>query len=214
MTPIKVLLVDDQTLVRQGINSLLQLREHIEVVAQLPDGSGVMEAIKIHQPDIMLLDIRMPVMNGLEVLEVMKADGIKLPTLILTTFDEHELVLQCIELGALGYLRKDVSLDALIGAIEAIAIGKSWFQPAVTQRHQGVTVQSVEQQTVELTEQLTDGEIQVLRLAAGGYSNNEIAGALHKSLGTVRNNMSFILAKLQVRDRTRAVLKAIEHGLI
>ena len=214
MTPIKILLVDDQTLVRQGIYSLLQLRKHIEVVAQLPDGSGVIETIKSHQPDIMLLDIRMPVMNGLEVLEAMKADDIKLPTLILTTFDEHELVLQCIELGAQGYLRKDDSHDSLIGAIEAVAAGKSWYQPAVTQRHQKISGQSAEQQTIELTEQLTDGEIQVLRLAAGGYSNNEIAAALHKSLGTIRNNMSFILAKLQVRDRTRAVLKAIEHGLI
>lgn len=214
MTPIKVLLVDDQTLVRQGIFGLLQLKKHIEVVAQLPDGSCVLETIKSHQPDILLLDIRMPIMNGLEVLEAMKEGSITLPTLILTTFDEHELVLQCIELGALGYLRKDVSLDSLIGAIEAVACGKPWYQPAVTQRHQQNAGPTVEHKPIELIEPLTEGEIQVLRLAAGGYSNNEIADALHKSLGTVRNSMSFVLAKLQVRDRTRAVLKAIEHGLI
>jgi DNA-binding NarL/FixJ family response regulator len=211
--PIKVLLVDDQNLVKMGICSLLELSGNIDVVAQLEDGTGVLAAIEKYQPDIMLLDIRMPNMNGLEVLGAMKEQGVSLPALILTTFDEHDLVLKCMKLGAKGYLRKDVSLDALMKAIDTVVAGELWIQPAIT--NQLIENNSfIQAQSSEVIEPLTNSEVQVLRLAAAGYSNNEIAEAIHKSAGTVRNQMSFILAKLQVRDRTRAVLKAIEHGLI
>lgn len=213
MQTIKVLLVDDQTLVRQGICSLLQLREHIEVVAQVEDGSGVDKAIKVYKPDILLLDIRMPVKNGLDVLKEMAEQQIQLPTLILTTFDEHELVLECIKYGAKGYLRKDADLESLITAIDAVAAGDCWFQPAISNRIKQNSTNELKSDEM-LIEPLTPSEVQILRLAAAGYSNNEIATAMHRSLGTVRNTMSFILAKLQARDRTRAVLKAIEHGLI
>jgi DNA-binding NarL/FixJ family response regulator len=211
--PIKLLLVDDQNLVKMGICSLLELSGNIDVIAQLEDGTGVLAAIEKYQPDIMLLDIRMPNMNGLEVLGVMKEQGVGLPTLILTTFDEHDLVLKCMKLGAKGYLRKDVSLDALMKAIDAVVAGELWVQPAIT-NHVIESSSFGQTQSTEVIEPLTNSEVQVLRLAAAGYSNNEIAQAIHKSAGTVRNQMSFILAKLQVRDRTRAVLKAIEHGLI
>jgi DNA-binding NarL/FixJ family response regulator len=211
--PIKVLLVDDQNLVKMGICSLLELSGNIDVVAQLEDGTGVLAAIEKYQPDIMLLDIRMPNMNGLEVLGAMKEQGVSLPALILTTFDEHDLVLKCMKLGAKGYLRKDVSLDALMKAIDAVVAGELWIQPAIT-NHVIENSSFSQTQSTEVIEPLTNSEVQVLRLAAAGYSNNEIAQAIHKSAGTVRNQMSFILAKLQVRDRTRAVLKAIEHGLI
>jgi DNA-binding NarL/FixJ family response regulator len=210
---IQLLLVDDQNLVKMGLCSLLQLSGHIEVVAQLDDGIGVIEAIEENQPDIMLLDIRMPNMNGLEVLAAMQEQSIVLPTLILTTFDEHDLVLKCMELGAKGYLRKDVSLEVLIKAIDTIVAGGLWIQPAVTNQILE-NKDFVRSKSTEVIEALTAGEVQVLRLVAAGYSNKEIADAIHKSMGTVRNQMSFILAKLQVRDRTRAVLKAIEHGLI
>jgi DNA-binding NarL/FixJ family response regulator len=210
---IQLLLVDDQNLVKMGLCSLLQLSGHIEVAAQLDDGIGVIEAIEENQPDIMLLDIRMPNMNGLEVLAAMQEQSIVLPTLILTTFDEHDLVLKCMELGAKGYLRKDVSLEVLIKAIDTIVAGGLWIQPAVTNQILE-NKDFVRSKSTEVIEALTTGEVQVLRLVAAGYSNKEIADAIHKSMGTVRNQMSFILAKLQVRDRTRAVLKAIEHGLI
>ncbi|TQV86032.1 response regulator transcription factor [Aliikangiella coralliicola] len=209
----KLLLVDDQNLVRMGICSLLQLTDHIDVVEQLDDGTGVLSAINEHQPDIMLLDIRMPRMDGLAVLETLNAHKINLPTLILTTFDEHELVLNCLELGAKGYLRKDVTLENLVNAIDAVAAGKMWVQPAITNQvleHKDV----IKSDKNDVIEPLSENEIQVLRLIAAGYSNNEIASAIHRSVGTVRNLVSFILAKLQVRDRTRAVLKAIENGLI
>ncbi|WP_444996609.1 response regulator transcription factor [Aliikangiella sp. IMCC44359] len=210
---IKLLLVDDQNLVRMGICSLLQLTKHINVVEQLDDGTGVLKAIERLQPDIMLLDIRMPRMDGLAVLSALKKNNIILPTLILTTFDEHELVLNCMKLGANGYLRKDVTLEILVNAIDAVAAGEMWIQPAVTNQimeHKSV-IKSEENQIIE---RLSANEVQVLRLIAAGYSNNEIAQAIHRSVGTVRNVVSFILAKLHVRDRTRAVLKAIENGLI
>ena len=212
---IKLLLVDDQNLVKMGLCSLLQLSGNIEVVAQLDDGVGVIDAIEEHKPDVMLLDIRMPRMNGIEVLAKMRELEVELPTIILTTFDEHDLVLQSMKLGAKGYLRKDVSLESLNQAIEAVLAGDLWIQPAIT-NHVLKDNEFIHPKSDVLTEieELTNTEIQVLRLAAAGYSNNEIAEAIHKAPGTVRNLMSFILEKLQVRDRTRAVLKAIEHGLI
>jgi len=210
---IKLLLVDDQNLVKMGICSLLELSGRISVVAQLDNGLGVIDAIESHQPDVMLLDIRMPKMNGIEVLAKMKELDVLLPTIILTTFDEHDLVLESIKLGAKGYLRKDVSLDSLMSAIDTVIAGDMCIQPGITnQVIENVSSLGIDDK--EELEALSNGEVQVLRLAAAGYSNNEIAEAMHKSSGTVRNQMSFILAKLQVRDRTRAVLKAIEHGLI
>ncbi len=210
---IKLLLVDDQNLVKMGICSLLELSGRISVVAQLDNGLGVIDAIESHQPDVMLLDIRMPKMNGIEVLAKMKELNVLLPTIILTTFDEHDLVLESIKLGAKGYLRKDVSLDSLMSAIDTVIAGDMCIQPGITnQVIENVSSLGIDDK--EELEALSNGEVQVLRLAAAGYSNNEIAEAMHKSSGTVRNQMSFILAKLQVRDRTRAVLKAIEHGLI
>jgi DNA-binding NarL/FixJ family response regulator len=210
---IRLLLVDDQNLVRIGLCSLLEISGNINVVAQLDDGVGVVDAIKEYKPDVMLLDIRMPKMNGIEVLAEMNAQDIQLPTIILTTFDEHDLVLQSMKLGAKGYLRKDVSLESLIQAIDAVLAGDLWIQPAIT-NHVLENSEFIQSKDSDILEALTNSEVQVLRLAAAGYSNNEIAEAIHKSPGTVRNQMSFILEKLHVRDRTRAVLKAIEHGLI
>ncbi|GLX79229.1 DNA-binding response regulator [Thalassotalea insulae] len=212
MSKIKLVLADDQNLVRQGLYSLLQLSEQIDVVAQLDDGVGVLDTLARCQPDILLLDIRMPKMSGVEVLAQMKAQQSPVATVILTTFDEHDLVLQCLKLGAKGYLRKDVSFESLISAIKAVYRGDSWIQPAITTK---ITDKQFDKHSAsELAEPLTSGELQVLRLVAAGYSNAEIADALHRSVGTIRNLVSFILAKLQVRDRTRAVLKAIELGVI
>ncbi|MCG8316482.1 MAG: response regulator transcription factor [Pseudomonadales bacterium] len=209
----KLILVDDQNLVKMGICSLLELSGEIDVVAQLEDGVGVLEAIDKFKPDLMLLDIRMPKMDGIDVLTEMKKNAVLLPTIILTTFDEHELVLQCMKLGAKGYLRKDVSLESLMEAIHKVISGELWIQPAIT-NHVLDNKEYIQPKEAQIIEPLTNTEVQVLRLAAAGYSNQEIAEAIHKSNGTVRNQMSFILAKLQVRDRTKAVLKAIELGLI
>ena len=214
MNKLKLLLVEDQNLVRIGICSLLEISGCIDVVAQLEDGLQVIDALKKNQPDIMLLDIRMPQMDGIEVLEAMHAQNMKIPTLMLTTFDEHELVLKCIKLGALGYMQKDVSLEKLMSAINTVAKGERWVQPAVTLRVTDKAQKNSREDFISSIDQLTQSEIEVLRLVAAGYSNQEISEMLHKSCGTIRNTVSILLSKLGVRDRTRAALKAIESGLI
>ena len=210
----KVLLVDDQKLIRDGIKSLLGLSGKVEVVAQCADGSTVVDACRQHQPEVILLDLSMPLMNGVQTLAALKQADITIPALILTTFDEHELVLKSIALGARGFLLKDVSLDTLVEAIGTVAAGGSWFSPNITERLLSNVRSSTEFTMPAQLEPLTDKELEILQLMAAGYSNKEIATALYKSEGTVKNQCSAILAKLGVRDRTRAVLLALELGLI
>lgn len=211
----KVLLVDDQKLIRDGIKSLLGLSGKVAVVAECADGSTVVDACRQYQPEVILLDLSMPVMNGVQTLAALQQAGISTPVLILTTFDEHELVLKSISLGARGFLLKDVSLETLVEAISTLAGGGSWFAPNITERLLGsVRAASNDFTMPAQLEPLTDKELQILQLMAAGYSNKEIANALYKSEGTVKNQCSAILAKLGVRDRTRAVLLALELGLI
>ena len=211
----KVILVDDQKLIRDGIKALLGLCASVRVVGEYSDGSGVVEGCRQLQPDVILLDLSMPVMNGIQTLGALQQAGINIPVLILTTFDEHELVLKSISCGARGFLLKDVSLDTLIQAIAALAQGGSWFAPNITQRLLETVKSSDSTFTMPATlEPLTEKELEILQLMAAGYSNKEIASALYKSEGTVKNQCSAILAKLGVRDRTKAVLLALELGLI
>lgn len=210
---INVLVVDDQTLVREGIKSLLSLDDRIVVCGEARDGQEALEKLKTTDVDVVLLDIRMPVMSGLEFLRAIAKEKLTVNTLVLTTFDEHELVLECIKLGARGYLKKDVSLSTLINAIEVVCSGKDWVQPALTERIKS-RVQAVVDTYDALSEPLTERELQVLHLVAAGYSNHEIADATFRSEGTVRNQVSSILSKLNVKDRTRAVLKAMDLGML
>lgn len=210
---IRVMLVDDQTLVRQGILSLLSLCDSMEVVAQAEDGEDALKQLPEVQPDVMLLDMRMPKMNGLELLQRLQRENSQVPTIILTTFDDDQLVLQGIQAGAMGYLLKDVSLEQLTDAIRQVAAGKSLVQPAVTQRLlKGLQAMNNDFSSLEKPEELTDREMEILRLMATGFSNKEIANSLHVAEGTVKNHVSNILSKMGVRDRTRAVLKAFELG--
>lgn len=212
---IKVLLVDDQTLVRQGLKSLLDLSEEVVVVGEAENGQTALEAVETCQPDVVLMDIRMPEMDGIAAVTELTRQHPKRPALMLTTFDDHASVMAAIQAGAKGYLLKDVSLETLVEAIQTLHRGESWIQPIVTERIiKGL--QSVRPHTpvAELTEPLTDKELAVLRMIAAGLSNQEIAESLFKSTGTVKNQVSSLMAKLGVRDRTRAVLKAIELGLL
>lgn len=212
---IKIMLVDDQTLVRQGIKSLLSLSDKVHVIAEADDGDQVVEQAQKELPDVILMDIRMPRCTGIQALELLKQAAIEVPVIMLTTFDDHELVMQAIQTGAKGYLLKDVSLDNLIAAIEQVAQGKTLIQPAITEKVlKGLQGMQSDFQSFEKPESLSEKESEILRLMAAGYSNREIAGAMHKSEGTVKNQVSNILAKMGVRDRTRAVLKAIELGVI
>jgi DNA-binding NarL/FixJ family response regulator len=212
---ISVCLVDDQTLVRQGIRSLLELSEDIRVVAEAADGAQAVELIPKVKPDVVLLDMRMPNLSGLDVLNAL-ADKQQLPaTIILTTFDDDQLVLAGLKAGARGYLLKDVSLEQLVDAVKTVAAGGSLVQPVVTQRLlTGLKHMSNEFASLDRPDPLTERETEILRLMAGGFSNKEIANSLGVAEGTVKNHVSNILSKLGVRDRTRAVLKAFELGIV
>jgi len=212
---IQVCLVDDQTLVRQGIRSLLELSDEIKVVAEAADGAQALEVVPNVKPDVVLLDMRMPGMSGLDVLNALAATNQLPPTIILTTFDDDQLVLAGLKAGARGYLLKDVSLDQLVDAVKTVAAGGSLVAPVVTQRLlSGLERMQNEFTSLDRPDPLTDRETEILRLMAGGYSNKEIANSLGVAEGTVKNHVSNILSKLGVRDRTRAVLKAFELGIV
>jgi DNA-binding NarL/FixJ family response regulator len=212
--------VDDQTLVRQGIRSLLQLAGDITIVGEAADGDEALAAIAREKPDVVLLDVRMPRKNGLDVLRELKARQLEEqravpPVILLTTFDDDEALLAAVRVGAKGYLLKDVSLERLTDAIRAVAAGGTVIRPAVTERVlRGLEHMPRDFDALSPPDPLTKREIEILRLMAGGYSNREIADALGTAEGTVKNHTSSILSKLGVRDRTRAVLKAIELGYI
>ncbi len=212
---IKVCLIDDQSLVREGIKSLLGLAEGIEVVGEASDGRAGLELIAQKLPDVVLLDLRMPVLDGIATLKELNNSEYFPPVLILTTFDDNELVLQAINLGIKGYLLKDVSLDDLVNAIKTLHNGKTLIQPARTSRlMEGLKNLANDINAFDKPELLSERETEILRLVATGYSNKEIAKALNLSEGTVKNHVSNILSKMGLRDRTRAVLKALDMGII
>lgn len=215
---IRLVVIDDQTLVRQGIRGLLELADDVEVVGEADDGMAGLVAIREHEPDVVLLDLRMPQHDGIWTLEALRSSSIDIPVLVLTTFDDDELVLAAIRAGARGYLLKDVTLDSLVAAIRTLADGGTLLQPAITER----VLRAIREGAVGadddgaplVLDDLTSREVEILRLLAGGYSNREIATALHLAEGTVKNHVSTVLLKLGARDRTRAVLRALHHGLL
>lgn len=212
---IRVLLVEDQTLVREGLERLLSLTDDITVVARATDGEEALKKLRDSSPDVVLLDVRMPKMTGIEFLQSLHEAGDATPTILLTTFDDDVALLNGIRLGAKGYLLKDVSLATLTGAIRLVAQGGTMISPVVTER----LLRGLEGAHLPTSQdygeaRLTQRETEILRLMTGGYSNREIASALRLSEGTVKNHVSNILGKLGVRDRTRAVLKAIEKGYV
>lgn len=208
---IRVFLADDERLIRQGFRKLLELDGAIEVVGEAADGAEALALVPAAGADVLLLDIRMPRRSGLDVLVELSEP--RPAMLVLTTFDDAELLLAAVRAGARGFLNKDVSLEELVAAIRALSRGDTWFQPALTASlRRGVEARPHD--IAPAHERLTERERDVLRLMAGGYSNREIADVLATAEGTVKNQVSSILAKLGVRDRTRAVLKAIETGVI
>jgi DNA-binding NarL/FixJ family response regulator len=212
---IRVVLVDDQTLVRRGIRSLLELAGDIVIVAEAANGDEGLEAIRRERPDVVLLDARMPKKNGLDVLRALQAEQALPPTILLTTFDDDEVLLGAVRSGARGYLLKDVTLEQLTDAIRTVAAGGSAIRPAITERVlRGLENVRHDFDALSPPDPLTKRELEILRLMAGGYSNKEIANALGTAEGTIKNHASSILSKLGVRDRTRAVLKALELGYI
>ncbi len=213
---IRIVLVEDQLLVRRGIRSLLELAVDIVVAADVGSADEGAAAIREHQPDVVLLDVRMPHKSGIELLRELRGSAELPPTILLTTFDDDEALIDGMKAGARGFLLKDISLELLTAAIRSVAAGETMIRPAITQHVlRGLDRMRPEASDLrETPERLTRRELEVLRLLAGGYSNREIAEALGTVEGTVKNHASSILAKLGVRDRTRAVLKALELGYL
>jgi DNA-binding NarL/FixJ family response regulator len=218
---IRVVVVDDQTLVRHGIRSLLSLAEGIEVAGEAADGVEALETIARLQPDVVLLDVRMPRMDGLAVLEALGEREDDAATLMLTTFDDDEALMRALRLGASGYLLKDASLERLVDAIRTVADGRTMIRPALTDRIvRGLASDATDappdgvDPPATTPERPTERELEILRLMVAGWSNKRIARGLDLAEGTVKNHVSTLLAKLGVRDRTRAVLRAIEEGIV
>lgn len=211
----RVLVVDDQRLVREGIKGLLDLTTDVEVVGEAADGEAALEAIQLTQPDVVLLDLQMPGLDGIGVLERLSDVPDAPPALVLTTFDDDELVLGALVAGARGYLLKDVSLEQLLHGVRTVADGGSLAQPAITDR----LLRAWRRRDGRAADHappvhLTPRERDVLGLVASGYATREIASALHLAEGTVKNHISGLLAKLGTRDRTSAVLKALDLGIL
>ena len=210
---IRVVLVDDQTLVRQGVRGLLELVPDIEVVGEACDGQEALERVPELAPDVLLLDIRMPRLNGIEVLKALREAGALPPTLVLTTFDDGDSAIAAIKAGARGLMLKDVSLADLSQAIRDLAEDRTAFQPAMTESLMAALRRSPSSPSDSyVVEALTTREREVLHLICAGYSNREIADLLDLAEGTVKNHVSNLLLKLDARDRTRAALKALEGG--
>ena len=208
---IRVCVVDDQALVRQGLVSLLGLAPDLSVVGEAADGREALDVIQTTRPDVVVLDVRLPTLSGVEVVQHLAAQGTLPPTLLLTTFDDDEALIRGIVAGARGFLLKDVTLDQLADAIRTLAAGGSMIHPAATARlSRGRPLTGAADDWKP--DALSPRELEVLRLLAAGLSNREIGQLLHMVEGTVKNHVSTILSKLGVRDRTRAVLKSLELG--
>ncbi len=212
---IRVLVVDDQTLVRQGIRSLLALSPEIQLVGEAADGREALRMLAACSPDVVLLDLKMPRLDGIAVLRAMQNRADAPPVLVLTTFDDTDLVLDAIRAGARGYLLKDATLEQLMCGIRTLAGGGTMIQPAITERVlRGIATLPPAPPCLPHPDALTQREVEILRLLSGGLSNREIAHALDLADGTVKNHVSNLLSKLGARDRTHAVLKGLELGWI
>jgi DNA-binding NarL/FixJ family response regulator len=205
---IKVGLVDDQQLVREGIAGLLSLSGKTEILWQAANGVEALDKLKSTTVDILLADIRMPVMDGITLVQTLRELGMSTPVMMLTTFDDSELFARSLDAGANGFLLKDVSLEKLVHSIESLVSGGFVTDNLMLKKWQ--QEKTISSPAVELT----DRELQILRLLVGGMSNKEIMRAVFLAEGTVRNHVSNILAKLECRDRTQAVVKALELGLV
>ncbi len=208
---IRVGLVEDQQLVRQGIASLIAISQHIEVSWQAENGQEALKRLQTDAVDVLLSDIRMPVLDGISLLKQLRAAQNPIPVIMLTTFDDSELFLNSLQAGANGFLLKDVSLDKLLEAIETVAQGGHLIEPSVLEQMQQSSATAQSGPTHDL---LSEREREILGFMAGGFSNKEIANAVFLAEGTVKNHVSTILAKLDCRDRTQAVLKGLQLSLI
>jgi DNA-binding NarL/FixJ family response regulator len=212
---IRICLADDQALVRSGIRALLGLFEGLAVVAEAEDGEAAVRAVTEHKPDVLLLDVRMPKLNGVQVVSTLAAAGALPPTLLLTTFEDDAALVAGVRAGARGYLLKGVTPEIFVEAIRALALGGTFLYAPLTASMSASDCNAAwREDAIEVPEDLTERETDVLKLMASGISNREIARALRIGDGTVRNHVSSIFSKLGVSDRTKAVLYAMQKRLV
>ena len=213
---IRVLICDDQALVRAGFRAILGSRPEIEIVGEAENGAEAVALAERRRPDVILMDIRMPLLDGVEATRRLVAEGSPARILVLTTFDLDEYVHAAIRAGASGFLLKDVTPAELVEAIRIVAGGDALLAPSVTRRllERFAATLPASDQSSEVVGQLTARETEVLRLLAGGLSNAEIASELVVSEATVKTHISSLLRKLGLRDRVQAVILAYETGLV
>jgi DNA-binding NarL/FixJ family response regulator len=209
----RVIICDDQALIRDGLEMLLSLEKDIDVVGQAQDGAEALELVAQHRPDLVLMDLKMPGMNGIEATRQIRAHYPAVKVLVLTTYDDDEWLFDAIRAGASGYLLKDTPREQVIKAVKGTVKGQAFVDPAVAGKLLGQVASQQAQPASLITERLTERELDVLHLLARGLTNADIAARLHLSEGTVRNHVSAVLAKLDVSDRTQAAVIAIQHGL-
>jgi DNA-binding NarL/FixJ family response regulator len=209
----RVVICDDQSIVRDGLEMLLKLEPDMDVVGKAGDGASAVEIVTQKKPDIVLMDLKMPIMNGVEAIRRIRAQFPDIKILVLTTYADDEWVFDAVQAGASGYLLKDTPRDEVIKAIRGTTEGKTYVDPSVAGKVLRQASSHQNQPSTNITTELTEREIEVLQLIAKGLNNRDISEKLFLSEGTIRNHVSAILAKLGVSDRTQAAVIAIQHGL-
>jgi len=215
--PVRVLVVDDQRLIREGIASLLDIQPGVEVVGTAADGRDAVEKALTLRPDVVLMDVRMPELDGVAAVAILRQRAPDCRVVMLTTFDDERYVVQALRAGAAGYLLKDLPARRLAEAVRLAHAGVSLLDPAAAARLAAVLARPGTAETAPPAPPggaLTGREVEVLRLVAGGWTNREIAARLYVSEGTVKNHISRILGRLGLRDRTQAAVYARDHGLL
>jgi DNA-binding NarL/FixJ family response regulator len=217
MKLIKILLVDDQPLFREGLRTLLSVHPDFEVVGEAGDGREAISLVRSRRPSVVLMDLQMPVLDGVAATRRLREEHPECRVIVLTTFDDDEMVFDGLRAGAVGYLLKDAPSEKLAEAIRVAARGETFLQPSVAAKVVAEFAR-LTRKTVEgsnsFSEPLSERELEILRLIAGGASNREIADTLFLAEGTVKNHVTNILGKLGVRDRTQAAIKAKDSGLV